>query len=296
MDNLRWGVIGFGEAGAAFAQHISTVLGAPVLITDPLLNHVPPPHHILHRLASVNSEIIPNIALLTSSSQVVLSLVTPGVAHEVAVEAARAWSGDLYVDLNSVSPAEKRRMAELFPEGCYVDAAVLGSISGTGAKTRVSLAGPSSDKANTQMRALGLNTFVIGPEVGAASALKMSRSIFMKGIECLLVETLLAAEQFDIAEDVLASVEETINSYGVRPMIKMLVTTHAVHCGRRAEEMYHVAETLKSLSLPHMLTDVSSEFLCASNNTGITKYFNNTVPEDPGEVIRYLIGSYREKK
>lgn len=292
MDNLRWGVIGFGEAGSLFARHISSQLSEPIQVTDPLLNQVPPPAHIRQRLTNLPIKVVRDIGLLISSSDIVLSLVTPGVAYEVAREAGPAWHQGLYIDLNSVSPTEKREMASFFPANAYVDGAVLGSISGTGINTSLALAGPYSDEANTQMRAIGLKTLVISEEVGAASALKMSRSIFMKGIECLLLETLLASAQFNITESVLGSIDETITSYGMRPMVKMLVTTHAVHCGRRAEEMQHVSDMLRRLGMPHLLTDAAKEFLTASSRAGLTEHFNTTVPDDPEDVIKYLIHSY----
>src|ERR1700730_7944194 len=128
MRDKSWGIIGFGEAGSAFASHLSRQSGCVLVITDPVLNQKDRPEVFRRRLDGINAEIVPDIPALMRSSDISLSLVTAGVALEVARTAAASWEKGLYVDLNSVSPVEKQQMAALFPPGAFVGGAILGSI------------------------------------------------------------------------------------------------------------------------------------------------------------------------
>lgn len=295
MDQILWGVVGFGEAGSAFAHHIANRLGRKVLVTDPLLNKKTPPEHIRERLRGLQVEIISDVARLVESCDVVLSLVTPGAASEAATQAAAAWQQGLFVDFNSVSPLEKKRLSSLFKENSYVDGCILGSIAGEKTRAQLALSGPRSNEAHTRLTALDFRAAVINPHVGAAAILKMCRSVFMKGVECLFVETLIAASRFDVTEPVLDSIEGTFTSYGIKPLANMLVTTHAAHCGRRSDEMRGVAKTLREMKMPHPMSSAAQTFLQASQQAQLTDHFAQQLPERQEEVIEYLTHFYQEK-
>ena len=295
MSPRHWGMVGFGEAGSAFARHISKELGGKILVTDPLLNESPPQEHVRSRLRGLDIEIIPDVPRLVARCDVVLSLVTPRAASEVATQAAAAEQQTLFIDFNSVSPLEKKRLASLFQEESYVDGSILGSIAGEKACVQLALSGPQSDQAHSWLAALGFRSSVISSKVGAAAVVKMCRSIFMKGVECLFVETMMAASRFDVTESVLQSIEGTFTSYGLKPLANMLVTTHAAHCGRRSDEMQGVAEMLKEMKLPSTMSGAARDFLRASNQAHLTDHFARALPEHQEEVIEYLTHYYQEK-
>src|SRR5580658_9251202 len=98
MGRLRWGIIGFGEAGSAFAKHISQRTGQPVFVTDPLLNQNPVPSNLRERLQGSRVEIISSIPRLIEGSDIVISLVTPRAASEVALMAGAVRGRSVYVD------------------------------------------------------------------------------------------------------------------------------------------------------------------------------------------------------
>jgi 3-hydroxyisobutyrate dehydrogenase-like beta-hydroxyacid dehydrogenase len=293
MERLRCGIIGFGEAGSAFARQISKGLKRRVLITDPLLNRNPLPRYVQERLQGLRVDMVPAIPRLVKSCDVVISLVTPAVASSVAVEAGKTRSRALFIDFNSISPTEKQACSRLFVEGTFVDGAILGSIGGEGATTPLALAGPCAKRASTLLRSAGLRVSVISTKVGEASALKICRSIFMKGVESLLIETLLAANEFRMTEPVLRSIEQTFNSYGLRSMVHMLVTTHAVHCRRRASEMQSAMKMMDEIGIPGRMCKAARDVLAASSRTGLTDHFGDVVPKNCEAVIKYLRAWYR---
>jgi 3-hydroxyisobutyrate dehydrogenase-like beta-hydroxyacid dehydrogenase len=285
---LQWGIIGFGEAGSSFAAHIGHSLSRPIQVVDPLLNRLPLLDHMRARLDRVTVEIVADTARLVSGCDIVLSLVTPGVASLAAEEAASAWSKGLYIDFNSITPKEKQRLAARFPADSYIDGAILGSIAGEGSAAPLALSGPRASEAQACLSAIAFTASAVGTEVGAASALKMCRSIFMKGLECLFVESLVAADGFNVTEPVLSSIEETIMSYGVRPLAKMLVTTHAAHCERRSEEMEGVTRMLEETGISGRMSQTARDFLAASFQSGVTNHFDRRVPDQMNEVITFF--------
>ena len=211
----------------------------------------------------------------------------------VGVEAARTWREGLFIDLNSTEPGTKQSIAGSFPGDSYVDGAILGAIKGEGAATPVALAGPRSGEA---FQEVGFRASVTSPQVGAASALKLCRSVFMKGLECLFVETLLAARQFDLQQPVLGTIEQTLRAYGLIPMADMLVTTHAVHCGRRSREMDGAVSMLQEMGLPCAMSEASRSFLDGSSRTGLVEHFGQVVPDRLEKVLEFLSGHYQEQQ
>jgi 3-hydroxyisobutyrate dehydrogenase-like beta-hydroxyacid dehydrogenase len=288
MSELRWGIIGFGQVGFTFAKYLAEQTGTPVRVADPLLFAEPLPSHIKHRLAQVEIQPEADIAQLAAQCDCVLSVVTTRVAGEIAQEAGVVWQNGLYVDLNSSPPQAKQEAAAYFTSDAYIDGAILGAIAVEGANTPIVLAGPRAAEADRLFRGIGMRTSVISAEVGAASALKMCRSVFMKGLECLLIESLLAADRFEITEPVLDTIQETIEGYGFRPLVQMLVTTHAVHCGRRAHEMEGVVGMLQGLNLPSLMSAAAATVLAESNCSGLPEHFGALPPDDQTEVIHYL--------
>jgi 3-hydroxyisobutyrate dehydrogenase-like beta-hydroxyacid dehydrogenase len=294
-----WGIIGFGAAGSAFAEHISARPGHRVVVTDPQLSAESPPDSMRRKLDRMTVSVAPDIASLAHAGcDVIVSLVTASIAGRIAAEAAQAWQAGIYVDFNSTSPVEKRRSAGLFDDkAAYVDGAILGSIAGEGVMAPLALAGPRAEQAGRFLRAVDLRPTVISTEVGGASALKMCRSIFMKGIECLYVEMLLAARQFGVVEAVMSSVEGSFQAYTPRALADMLVTTHATHCGRRFHEMEQVVTMLEEAGMPRQMSQASAAFLQASERSDITKQLGgSTPPIRSDDVVTYLAHHYEREK
>jgi 3-hydroxyisobutyrate dehydrogenase-like beta-hydroxyacid dehydrogenase len=288
-------VIGFGEAGAAFAHHIGSRLNEPILVADPLLNQRPLTEHMRRRLDQLNGNVVPDVPALAAQCDVLLSLVPPDVAPQVATSATSTFAGDFFVDLNSISPPLKRSTADLFPTGRYVDGAVLGSLSTDVGGVPIALSGPRAESAHAILSSVGLRTQPIDERVGAASAVKLCRSIFMKGVECLFLETVVAASEFDAVEPVMASIEDTFNSLGFQATASMLLTSHAVHCCRRSKEMEGVCRMLEEMSLPSIMSRASEEALQTSCRSGLSNYDHGVVPANPESVVSYVSDFYKNR-
>jgi 3-hydroxyisobutyrate dehydrogenase-like beta-hydroxyacid dehydrogenase len=116
------------------------------------------------------------------------------------------------------------------------------------------LGGPRAAAEAEALRSLGLNVRVISDRVGVASAVKMCRSIVIKGLEALAVESLFAARRFGAEREVLASLEQTFPHMGWEGALPdYLVSRVAEHGRRRAAEMREVARTLGDVKLEPLM-------------------------------------------
>jgi hypothetical protein len=75
----------------------------------------------------------------------------------------------------------------------------------------------------------------------------------------------------------------------------MLVTTHAVHCVRRAHEMEGVVGMLEGLNLPKWMSAAAATVLAESGRAGLPEHVGAVPPDDPAEVIQYLSGYYQQR-
>jgi len=289
--NLRIGLVGFGEAGRSFAGHFSRRDDVVVKAFDTLFQQEPWAETLEQELKQTCTQACLRMEELVADSDLVFSLVTPSASKRVAEQAAQAWPSErvLFIDLNTSPPTVKAECARLFETAsCYVDGAILDSFRSRGPLVPIVLAGPHAERAAHTMCGLGLNVRFIGPRLGAASAIKMCRSVFMKGVECLFVESLLAAQEYGSTREVLASIEESITSGPFGDWVKMLVTTHAVHAGRRGDEMEKIVGALQALDIEPVMSKASRDRLLTTDHTGIREHFDGHVPDCIDDVITAL--------
>jgi 3-hydroxyisobutyrate dehydrogenase-like beta-hydroxyacid dehydrogenase len=160
-------------------------------------------------------------------------------------------AGNQVVDINSVSPGRKRETATRVEEtgARYLDMAVMAPVHPRGHRTPVLVAGGGLGGARAALDGLGFAWREAGPEPGAATAVKMVRSLFVKGLEAVTVETLLAAERSGCFEEILASLSESYPGLGWPGIATYHFERALTHGARRAAEMRESAATLDELGL-----------------------------------------------
>lgn len=239
-------LIGFGEAGRTFAH--AGGWGTRVSVFD-----IAPA-----RLAAAGASGRSSAAAALAGAPLVLSLVTADQALSAALADAPLLSpGAIWCDCNSVAPDTKRAAATAIEAagGRYVDVAVLAPVHPARLAVPLLLAGPAADEAMQALQALGFsNIRVVGAEIGRASAIKMVRSVMVKGIEALTDEMMAAARAAGVVEEVLASLDasEKVLPWADRAHYNLeRMTTHGL---RRAAEMEEAAKTLLALGIAPVMT------------------------------------------
>ncbi|AXV17437.1 NAD(P)-dependent oxidoreductase [Neorhizobium sp. SOG26] len=249
---MKIAFLGFGEAARAFHDTL-----APVLQTgefrayDRLLDDEQSSGDMQQAMQSRNVSVARSAAEL-ADAEWIFSAVTADQSLEAAQSILPAiGQGALFMDINSVSPDRKRETADLI-EGAgadYLDMAVMAPVHPKGHATPVLIAGSVAETLVGRLRELGFDANVAGAKVGSATAIKMVRSVFVKGLEAITVEALLAAEASGCFEEILASLSKSFPGleWSKFPTYQFERTTR--HGRRRAAEMRESGATLDALGL-----------------------------------------------
>lgn len=243
-------LIGFGEAGSVFA--CAGGWGRQAAVWDLL-----PARRALAGECGLRRAMDALHAL--AGARLILSLVTADQALAAARDYAACLDpGAIWCDMNSVAPQTKRAAAEAVTAAGahYVDVAVMSPVHPAALDVPLLLAGPAAEEALALLGTLGfVNGRVVGGEVGRASAIKMIRSVMVKGVEALTDEMMLAAEAAGVAEEVLASLDASDNADRWPRRAAYNRERMATHGLRRAAEMEESAATLRALGVEPVMTE-----------------------------------------
>lgn len=243
-------LIGFGEAGSTFAR--AAGWGPGTMACDIRSDRVA----LALAMGITASD---DAAIVLRGADLVLSLVTADAAPGVARACAGLLKpGALWCDMNSVAPETKRAAAAAITAAGarYVDVAVLAPVEPARMAVPLLLAGPDAAAAQVALAAAGFTHIrCVGDEIGRASAIKMIRSVMVKGIEALTAEMMLAATRAGVAAEVLASLDASEKSQSWFTRAAYNIERMTTHGARRAAEMAESAQTLRDLGVAPLMTD-----------------------------------------
>ncbi len=219
------------------------------------------------------------LAVTASSSLEAALSCLPGLAK-----------GQLVLDVNSVSPKRKIETAgRIAPTGAsYVDVAVMAPVAPYLHKVPCLVGGPGAAAFGTAAKALGMTAEFVSDEVGQASAIKMFRSIVIKGLEALLLESMIAASEYRVEERVLASLRETFPTLDWEKLSGYMIERVVSHGHRRAAEMREVAETLEGIGLEPIMARATAARQLWLADLGAKERLDGRKTENRAELIRAI--------
>ncbi len=243
-------LIGFGEAGSTFAR--AGEWGSHAAAFD---------------IASGRRSVMEELGVVPCTSaqealdgaSLVLSLVTADQALDVARTCAALIAPDaLFCDMNSVAPGTKRAGAAAFEAAGkrYVDVAIMAPVNPARMAVPLNISGSDASEAKELLTGLGFRkTKIVGDAIGRASAIKLVRSVMVKGLEALTAEMMLAAEAEGVADDVLASLDASEKTITWPERADYNLDRMLVHGRRRSAEMAEAAAMLRDLGIAPLMTD-----------------------------------------
>ena len=162
-----------------------------------------------------------------------------------------------YIEMSTASPKDLRFVARYRP---ITDVAIMSSIQLMGASVPLLMAGERLAEAEALFAPLSAKiNFVEAPAAaGDATALKLLRSVIIKGLECLAVEALTAAEEMGVRPQ-LSAVLTDLDEKPLDEFLEMMITTHAPHAARRGHEMEEAAAQLRDMGYDAMITTMLPE-------------------------------------
>jgi 3-hydroxyisobutyrate dehydrogenase-like beta-hydroxyacid dehydrogenase len=241
------GLVGYGEVGKVFAAglkpQVAQVSAWDLKFAQPATADAEQDHAArngVHACASMQA--------LCEASQLVISAVTASNTLAVAEEAARfIRPGSVFLDLNSASPGTKQKAATAIDArgAHYVEAGVMTSVPPYGIKVPMLLGGARATELAQLLAGWGCDAKAVSDQLGVASAIKMCRSVMIKGLEALVIESYATARAYGVEDFVLPTLQETFPSIDWQQQGAYFFSRVVQHGQRRAEEMREAANTVR---------------------------------------------------
>ncbi len=270
----RVGLIGYGEVGRILAEDLrgqglrvsayDSKLGVASGGPAAYVNNAPcAAAQVMYQHAQRIS-----VALHYSHAQVCAEsdLVICAVTASQTLVAAQACAPFMlphafFLDVNSASPGTKLAAATAI-DGAgarYVEAAVMTSLPPHRIQVPMLLGGGFASSLLPVLNQLGFKAKFSSDKLGVASATKMSRSIMVKGMEAMVIESLTTARQYGVEDAVIASLYETFPGIDWEKQASYFYQRVIEHGRRRSEEMREVAHTVQEAGLTPWLAQASAE-------------------------------------
>lgn len=251
VNPKQWhiGFVGYGEVGRILAEDLrkqGLAISAYDIKLDGRDAGALRDHAGLHGVTLVSSA-----ADLAARSDFIVSAVTASQTVSVAQACAPAVkSGAWFLDFNSASPGAKQRAAALIDgRGRYVEGAVMTSVPPYRLRVPLLLGGAGAAELAPLLVTLGFDAKVASDKLGVASAVKMCRSVMIKGLEAMVIESYTTARAYGVEDAVLASLQETFPGIDWEKQGAYLFQRVIEHGRRRSEEVREVAETVREAGL-----------------------------------------------
>lgn len=244
---LNIGFIGFGEAASQISIGLSENKNARIYAYDILLNDEEKRPILQERASSCDVFLSASLADLARKAEVIFSTVPCSFADQVANEICPYLKKThIYVDLNAITPGISKKIAAVIEKAgvIFIDGAMMGSLKSRKHEIPTLVSGRGVDILMNKIAPLGMNYQFVGERPGTASATKLIRSLFTKGLAVLLIETLICANKLDSYDVVLNSMITTLKAEPA-DLINRLVTGTLLHSRRRLDELSGSREMLK---------------------------------------------------
>jgi 3-hydroxyisobutyrate dehydrogenase-like beta-hydroxyacid dehydrogenase len=285
---MKLGFIGFGEAAYEMSMGLKGEGLENVVAFDPLWNDTKFGQLIQER--AKNAEVI----LKKEPDEVVskVDVLIVAVPADKALAVSQSLLPNLkvdsiYVDVSASTPDVKTEISKwVNKRGIkFVDAAMMGPLPVYKHQVPILSSGNGTDKFINTMSAYNMNISKVSDTAGEASAVKLIRSIFMKGLPSLLIEMLVAARKFNVEELVIKSISETMDSKTFEETMNRLVTGTSIHAHRRSIELKGTIKMLEASNLDHRMSKGACEKLERLEEFNFKEKFQGKTPSSWLQVI-----------
>jgi len=257
----RVALVGLGEVGRTLAEDLRARGVTDVAAWDVAFDD--PTSRASRNAAELGVAASSSVAEAVGEAALVVCAVTAARSVDAARSAAPHLApGAWFVDVNSSSPAHKAAAAAVVDGagGRYVEAALMSPIGPRRIASPFLLGGPHAAAFAAEAPGWGFTGASVSSErVGRAAATKLCRSVLVKGLEALFTESLLAARQYGVEEDVLASLPNILPPGDWEQLAGYFVSRSVEHGVRRAEEMEEAAATVEDTGVTPWMSRAAVE-------------------------------------
>ena len=260
MNHL--GIVGYGEVGRIFAAGLRAAGVRDLAVWD--LKFADAAQQAGPRAHAQGAGVHPadSVAALCAGRKLIISAVTASSTLAVAGAVAQHIApGAFFLDLNSASPGTKQQAAALIhARGArYVEAGVMTSVPPYGIAVPMLLGGPHAAVLAPVLHGWGMDAKPVSDQLGVASAIKMCRSVMIKGLEALVIESYATARHYGVQDHVLPTLAETFPSIDWQQQGSYFFRRLVQHGQRRAEEMRESARTVGEAGMAPLMASAIAD-------------------------------------
>ena len=277
-SDIRIGLIGYGEVGKVFGAGLAGQPGvAAIGAWDLKFDRADTRVAERAQAAQAGVQAHDSSQALCEASDLIISAVTASSTLAVAQAAPpHLRPGMLFLDLNSASPGTKQQCAALVESAGahYVEAGVMTSVPPYGIRVPMLLGGAHAAALAERLNGLGIDARVVSERIGVASAIKMCRSVMIKGLEALVIESYTAARAYGVEDYVLPTLQETFPGIDWSAQGAYFFSRTVQHGQRRAEEMRESARTVQEAGFEPFMTRAiadKQQWVADQARTGVFK-------------------------
>lgn len=256
MEIAHIGLIGFGEVGSIFGAALCGQPGVASAAAWDVKLTGPQGDAMRQRAQDAGVVAAASLRALCERSDLVISAVTASNTLAVAQAAApHLRAGAYFLDLNSASPGTKQQAAaSVEGRGAhYVEAGVMTSVPPYGIRVPMLLGGAHAAPLAEVLAGWGMDAKPVSDQLGVASAIKMCRSVMIKGLEALVAESYVTARHYGVEEHVLPTLQETFPGLDWSAQGAYFLSRMVQHGQRRAEEMRESARTVQEAGMEPLM-------------------------------------------
>ncbi len=282
------GFIGFGGAAYGLTKGLKESGLQQVCFFDSLCEIPAKSEVIFKHGAETGAVFKKSIEQLVRDSEIIISSVTGSVALPVAEQAARFMEPHhLYVDVNTASPKTMEAAADVVEArgASFADVAMLGAVPAFLHRVPCLASGSGAERFKAAMEPYEMDITCVGKTAGQASAIKMFRSVFMKGFLALLMEMLSGTHRYKVDALVLESIARTMEKNPFLETVRLQMAKGVLNAERMSHEMEAVVETYAEMELPSVMASATCEKLKWCSAMNFKDYFAGSMSESLAEIL-----------
>jgi len=287
---MKLGFIGFGEVGFELARGLKQEGVAEIVAFDPMYEDPKYGALVKSRIQEAGVTLLSSAVSVVQASDVIIAAVPGGKALSAVLSVLPALiRGKIYADVSTSTSDSKKKMAVAVESrgALFVDGAMMGGLSMQHHKVPTLVSGSGSDDLIHLLSPFGMMLTKVSNVAGDAIAIKLVRSIAMKGLAALAVETLEAAVKLGVDSYVLPSIADTLSSAPFDDTLDWLVTASAVHAERQVHEMNDVMVMMKEIGVEPTMTEGTSRRLEWLASKKYKELFQGRKPREWEEVADF---------
>jgi 3-hydroxyisobutyrate dehydrogenase-like beta-hydroxyacid dehydrogenase len=206
--------------------------------------------------------------------------------------------GKIYCDMNSISPETTTEMQQaISTSGAdFVKIAIMAGIPDRGFEVPLLAGGSKAEEVSKILLDLGLTIRAIGSDPRQPAAIKILRSVCLKGIVALAYEMVRGAEKYGVVDQVLDSASEVLSRASFKKTVDNWLASTAIHARRRAKEMEEAIETLDDAGIHPVMSIGTKKVFEEIAGFELDKVFQGQIPDSFYRVLETIANRTSSKR